>query len=237
LTGVELRLNTRVDADTLLAGGFDEIVLATGIAPRQPGIDGIGHAKVCTYLDVITGKRRPGARVAIIGAGGIGFDVAEFLVHEGASPSTDIDRWLHEWGVDKTLTARSGIEGVKAAPEAPAREVWLLQRKAEKLGMRLGKTSGWVHRSTLKAKGVQMVGGVDYRRVDDAGLHVAIDGKERVLDVDDVVICAGQEPLRALLAPLRAAGKTPHLIGGADVATELDAKRAIAQGSELAAAF
>ena len=237
LTGVELRLNTRVDPDTLLAGGFDEIVLATGIAPRQPGIDGIGHAKVCTYLDVITGKRRPGAKVAIIGAGGIGFDVAEFLVHEGASPSTDIDRWLHEWGVDKTLAARSGIEGVKAAPEAPAREVWLLQRKAEKLGMRLGKTSGWVHRSTLKAKNVQMVGGVDYRRIDDAGLHVSIDGKERVLAVDDVVICAGQEPLRALLAPLQAAGKAPHLIGGADVATELDAKRAIAQGSELAAAF
>ena len=190
-----------------------------------------------SYVDVLLHGRHVGPRVAIVGAGGIGFDVAEFLVHEGPSPSTDIDRWLREWGVDKTLTARSGIEGVKAAPEAPAREVWLLQRKAEKLGMRLGKTSGWVHRSTLKAKGVQMVGGVDYRRIDDAGLHVSIDGKERVLEVDDIVICAGQEPLRVLLAPLQAAGKSPHLIGGADVATELDAKRAIAQGSELAARF
>jgi 2,4-dienoyl-CoA reductase (NADPH2) len=148
-----------------------------------------------------------------------------------------VDRWLHEWGVDKTLAARGGIEGMRAEPEAPARQVWLLQRKDEKLGMRLGKTSGWVHRSTLKAKGVQMLGGVDYRRIDDAGLHIAIGGQERVLEVDDVVICAGQEPLRALLEPLRQAGQNPHLIGGADIAAELDAKRAIAQGSELAAAF
>ena len=237
LRGVELRLNTRVDAEALLAGGFDEIVLATGIAPRTPVIAGIDHDKVSTYLDVITGRRKPGARVAIVGAGGIGFDLAEFLVHDGPSPTTDVDRWLHEWGVDKTLAARGGIEGVKAVPEAAARSVWLLQRKAEKLGMRLGKTTGWVHRSTLKTKGVQMVGGVDYRRIDDAGLHVTIEGKERLLEVDDVVICAGQEPLRALFAPLQAAGKSPHLIGGADVAAELDAKRAIAQGSELAARF
>ncbi len=237
LTGVELRLRSRVDADALLAAGFDEIVLATGVAPRTPAIEGIGHAKVCSYLEVISGRRKPGARVAIVGAGGIGFDVAEFLVHEGPSPTTDVDRWLHEWGVDKTLTARAGIEGIKPNPEPPARQVWLLQRKAEKLGMRLGKTTGWVHRSTLKAKGVQMVGGVEYRRIDDAGLHVTIEGTERVLEVDDVVICAGQEPLRALLEPLRAAGKSPHLIGGADIAAELDAKRAIAQGSELAAGF
>ena len=237
LTGVELCLGSRIDADALLAAGFDEIVLATGVAPRTPAIEGIGHAKVCSYLEVISGRRKPGARVAIVGAGGIGFDVAEFLVQEGPSPTMDVDRWLHEWGVDKTLVARAGIEGIKPNPEPPARQVWLLQRKAEKLGMRLGKTTGWVHRSTLKAKGVQMVGGVEYRRIDDAGLHVTIQGVERVLEVDDVVICAGQEPLRALLQPLRAAGKSPHLIGGADVAAELDAKRAIAQGSELAAGF
>jgi 2,4-dienoyl-CoA reductase (NADPH2) len=237
LTGVDLRLGTRMSAENLLAGGFDEIVLATGIVPRRPAIEGVDHAKVSSYLDVISGRRKPGPRVAIIGAGGIGFDVAEFLVHEGPSPSLDVDRWLHEWGVDKTLSARGGIEGVKPAPEPPARQVWLLQRKAEKLGMRLGKTSGWVHRSTLKAKAVQMVGGVEYRRIDDAGLHVTIDGKERLLEVDDIVICAGQEPLRALVDPLRAGGKNPHLIGGADVAAELDAKRAIAQGSELAAGF
>jgi 2,4-dienoyl-CoA reductase (NADPH2) len=237
LTGVELRLGARIDATGLLAGGYDEIVLATGVTPRTPAIEGVDHAKACSYIDVLTGRRTTGARVAIIGAGGIGFDVAEYLVHEGPSPTTDIDRWLHEWGVDKTLTARGGVEGVVAAPEPPARQVWLLQRKAEKLGMRLGKTTGWVHRSTLKAKGVQMVGGVDYRRIDDAGLHIAVDGVERVLEVDDVVICAGQDPLRQLLEPLRAAGRTPHLIGGADVAAELDAKRAIAQGSELAAAF
>jgi len=237
LTGVELCLGSRIDADALLAAGFDEIVLATGVAPRTPAIEGIGHAKVCSYLEVISGRRKPGARVAIVGAGGIGFDVAQFLVQEGPSPTMDVDRWLHEWGVDKTLVARAGIEGIKPNPEPPARQVWLLQRKAEKLGMRLGKTTGWVHRSTLKAKGVQMVGGVEYRRIDDAGLHVTIQGVERVLEVDDVVICAGQEPLRALLEPLRAAGKSPHLIGGADVAAELDAKRAIAQGSELAAGF
>jgi 2,4-dienoyl-CoA reductase (NADPH2) len=237
LTGVETRLQTRVDAQALIDAGFDEVVLATGVTPRTPAIDGIDHAKVCSYIDVISGRRRPGARVAIIGAGGIGFDVAEFLVHEGPAPSTDTDRWLHEWGVDKTLAARGGIEGVKAMPEPPARQVWLLQRKAEKVGSRLGKTSGWVHRSTLKAKQVQMVAGVDYRRIDDAGLHVTIDGKERLLEVDDVVICAGQEPLRELFEPLRAAGRSVHLIGGADVAAELDAKRAIAQGSELAAAF
>jgi 2,4-dienoyl-CoA reductase (NADPH2) len=235
LHGVELRLGTFVEPATLLASDHDEIVIATGIAPRKPAIPGIEHAKVCSYLEVLSGRRKPGRAVAIIGAGGIGFDVAEFLVHEGPSPTTDVNRWLHEWGVDPTLAARGGIEGVQAAPEPPARQVWLLQRKAEKVGARLGKTSGWVHRSTLKGKGVQMVGGVDYRRIDDAGLWIAIDGKERLLEVDDIVICAGQEPLRDLLAPLQAAGRRAHVIGGADVAAELDAKRAIAQASELAA--
>ncbi|MBB5207350.1 NADPH-dependent 2,4-dienoyl-CoA reductase [Chiayiivirga flava] len=237
LTGVDLRLGTRVDAQALRDGGFDEVVLATGVLPRTPAIDGIDHAKVVSYLDVLRGTVEIGARVAIVGAGGIGFDVAEFLAQPEASATLDLPRWLREWGIDPTLDARAGIEGVRAAPEPARRQILLLQRTAEAPGKRLGKTSGWVHRATLKMAGVQMIGGVDYRRIDDDGLHVAIDGKERVLAVDHVVICAGQEPLRDLVEPLARAGITPHLIGGADVAAELDAKRAIAQGSELAARF
>ena len=237
-TGVDLRLSTQVEAAQLLDGGFDELVIATGIRPRQPGIPGIDHPKVCSYLDVLSGRRVPGSRVAIIGAGGIGFDVAEFLVHEGPSPSTDVRRWLHEWGVDADLAARGGVENVPARPEPPARTVWLLQRKASKVGAGLGKTSGWVHRATLKAKAVEMLANVQYERIDDDGLHIRIgDGETRVLPVDDVVVCAGQEPLRTLADALTAAGRSPHVIGGADVAAELDAKRAIAQGSELAASF
>ena len=234
-TGVDVRLSTRVDAAALVEGGFDEVVLATGVTPRDPGIPGSDHPKAVSYLDVLSGRRVPGRKVAIVGAGGIGFDVAEFLVHEGPSPTLDVQRWLHEWGVDQSLAARGGIEGVKPQPEPPAREVWLLQRKTSKVGAGLGKTSGWVHRSTLKAKGVQMLAGVSYERIDDAGLHIRIGEESTVLPVDEVVICAGQEPLRALQAGLVEAGKTPHLIGGADIAAELDAKRAIAQGSELAA--
>ncbi len=237
-TGVDLHLSTPVEPAQLLDGGFDELVIATGIRPRQPGIPGIDHPKVCSYLDVLSGRRVPGSRVAIIGAGGIGFDVAEFLVHEGPSPSTDVRRWLHEWGVDADLAARGGVENVPARPEPPARTVWLLQRKASKVGAGLGKTSGWVHRATLKAKAVEMLANVQYERIDDDGLHIRIgDGETRVLPVDDVVVCAGQEPLRTLADALTAAGRSPHVIGGADVAAELDAKRAIAQGSELAASF
>ena len=197
-----------------------------------PGAD---HAKVVGYLDVLQRRVVPGAKVAIIGAGGIGFDVGEFLVHEGASPSLDTQRWMAEWGVDPAFDAPGGL--AKPRPEPPARQVWLLQRSPGKPGARLGKTTGWIHRATLKAKGVKMLGGVEYLGVDDEGLHIRIDGSEQLLPVGNVVVCAGQEPQRELQAALQAAGvSTPvHLIGGADVAAELDAKRAIDQGSRLAA--
>ena len=235
LTGVEQRLGTRVDADALLAGGYDEIVLATGIRPRKVDFPGASHDKVVSYLDVLSGKVVPGRRVAIIGAGGIGFDVAEFLAHDGPSSTTDAARWMAEWGVAPDFTGPGGL--AKPRPEAPARELWLLQRSPGKPGARLGKTTGWIHRSALKAKGVQAWGGVEYLGVDDAGLRVRVDGREQLLPVDHVVVCAGQEPLRQLVEPLQAAGRSPHLIGGADIAAELDARRAIDQGSRLAAAF
>ena len=235
ITGVEQRLGARVDAEALLAGGYDEIVLATGIRPRKVDFPGADHPKVVSYLDVLSGKVVAGRRVAIIGAGGIGFDVAEYLAHEGASSTTDPGRWMAEWGVSPDFTGPGGL--AKPAPEAPARELWLLQRSPGKPGARLGKTTGWIHRSALKAKGVQAWGGVEYVGVDDAGLRLRVDGVEQLLPVDHVVVCAGQEPLRQLVEPLQAAGRTPHLIGGADVAAELDAKRAIDQGSRLAAGF
>jgi len=231
-TGVDLRLGTRVDAAGL--AGFDDVVLATGIAPRRVNFPGADHPKVVGYLQVLRGEVVPGRRVAIIGAGGIGFDVAEFLVHEGPSPSLDPARWRAEWGVDVGYTAKAG--GLTtAAPEPPAREVWLLQRSAGKPGARLGKTTGWIHRATLKAKKVQMLGGVEYLGVDDAGLRIRVDGQEQVLPVDHVVVCAGQEPFKPLQAALEGGPAVVHVIGGADVAAELDAKRAIAQGSRLAA--
>ncbi|GAB2652351.1 oxidoreductase [Arenimonas aestuarii] len=235
LTGVDLRLGQRVDAAGLAAGGFDEVVLATGIRPRKVAFPGANHPKVLSYLDVLQGRVVPGRRVAIIGAGGIGFDVAEFLVHEGTSPSLDPALWMAEWGVAPDFEGPGGL--AKPKPEAPARELWLLQRSPGKPGARLGKTTGWIHRAALKAKGVQALGGVEYLGVDDAGLKVRVDGQERLLEVDHVVVCAGQEPLRELVDGLRGAGLAPHLIGGADVAAELDAKRAIDQGSRLAAAL
>ncbi|QIL21226.1 NADPH-dependent 2,4-dienoyl-CoA reductase [Thermomonas sp. HDW16] len=230
-TGVEQRLDTRVDADALAS--FDDIVIATGVTPRAVDFPGIDHPKVVGYLDVLQRRVVPGKKVAIIGAGGIGFDVGEFLVQEGESPSLDPQRWMAEWGVDAAFDTPGGL--AKPHPEAPARKVWLLQRSPGKPGARLGKTTGWIHRATLKAKGVKMLGGVEYLGVDDAGLHIRVDGSEQVLDVDHVVICAGQEPRRELFDALAAQGRKAYLIGGADVAAELDAKRAIAQGSRLAA--
>jgi 2,4-dienoyl-CoA reductase (NADPH2) len=230
---VEQRLGVRVDADALKE--FDEVILATGISPRKLHFPGIDHAKVCSYVDVLTGKIIPGKKVAVIGAGGIGFDISEFLVHHGDSPTLDKTRWMQEWGVNQDFTGRGGLS--KIIPEPPAREVFLLQRTQGKMGAKLGKTTGWIHRAALKSKGVKMLDGVDYLGVDDKGLRIAIKGAEQLLEVDHVVICAGQEPLRALSEPLKALGKTPHLIGGADVATELDAKRAINQGSRLAASL
>lgn len=230
-TGVNVKLDTVADVATL--AGFDAVVVATGITPRQVDFPGADHPKVVSYLDVLLGRVEVGAEAAIIGAGGIGFDVGEFLVHEGLSPALDPARWMAEWGVDPNFEARGAL--ARPQPEAPARKVWLLQRSPGKPGARLGKTTGWIHRATLKAKGVKMLGGVEYLGVDDDGLRIRIDGQEQTLPVSHVVVCAGQEPRRDLHAALLAAGVDAHLIGGADVAAELDAKRAINQGSRLAA--
>ena len=235
-TGVDVRLNTRVDAKDLLAGGYDEIILATGIAPRTPEIPGIEHPMVIGYLDAILQRKPVGQRVAVIGAGGIGFDVSEFITHQGESTSLDREAFWKEWGIDLGLEARGGIAGIQPAPHAPARQVYLLQRKKSKVGNGLGKTTGWIHRTGLKNKQVQMISAVDYLKVDDQGLHIRVaEGEPQVLPVDTVIVCAGQDPLRELQAELEAAGASVHLIGGADVAAELDAKRAINQGSRLAA--
>ncbi len=236
-TGVDLRLNTRVKVDDLVGKGYDEVILATGIAPRTPAIPGVDNPKVLSYLDVILGRKPVGRSVAVIGAGGIGFDVSEYLVHQGVYTSLDRDAFWDEWGIDTHLAARGGVAGIKPHPHAPARQVFLLQRKTTKVGDGLGKTTGWIHRTGLKNKQVQMLNSVEYLKIDDAGLHIRIgaDGEEKLLPVDNVVICAGQDPLRELYDGLQAAGQSVHLIGGADVATELDAKRAIDQGSRLAA--
>ena len=232
-TGVDVRLNTRADAEAL--SGFDEVVIATGISPRKVAFPGADHPMVVSYLDVLLGRVKAADKVAIIGAGGIGFDVGEFLVHEGPSPALDPARWMAEWGVDASFESRGAL--ARPQPEAPARKVWLLQRSPGKPGAKLGKTTGWIHRATLKAKGVKMLGGVEYLGVDDAGLRIRVDGQEQLLDVGTVVICAGQEPRRELADALQAAGRSVHIIGGADVAAELDAKRAIDQGSRIAAAL
>ncbi len=232
-TGVDLQLEQRVRASDLLPEKYDEVILATGITPRTPGIEGIDHEKVISYLDAILERKPVGNKVAIIGAGGIGFDVAEFLTHQGKSSSLDKAAFLKEWGVN--LDVRGGVEGV--TPELPdsPREVFLCQRKASKVGKNLGKTTGWVHRTTLKNKGVKMLNSVEYLKVDDEGLHIQQGDTTQVLPVDNIVLCAGQDPLRELQKELEAGGASVHLIGGADEARELDAKRAIDQGSRLAA--
>jgi 2,4-dienoyl-CoA reductase (NADPH2) len=236
LTGVQVKLGQRVSAAELIADGYDEVILATGVKPRKPPIPGLDHPKVLSYVDMLLHGKPVGKSVAIIGAGGIGFDVAEFLSHDGVSPSLDKDLFFREWGVDTTLQARGGIEGIKPQIESSPRQVYLLQRKASKLGEQLGKTTGWIHRSSLQHKKVKMIPGVQYDLIDDQGLHITVNGEQRLLAVDNVVICAGQESLRELEPELKAAGLSVHLIGGADVAAELDAKRAINQGSRLAAA-
>ena len=232
-TGVDLRLDTRVNADAL--EGFDEVVVATGVTPRGVDIPGAEHASVVSYLDVLEGRVEVGGKVAIIGAGGIGFDVAEFLAQAGGSPTLEPARWMAEWGVDPTFNAPGGL--AQPHPEPPARQIWLLQRSPGKPGARLGKTTGWIHRATLKAKAVKMLGGVEYVGVDDDGLHIRVDGSSQILPVDHVVVCAGQEPRRTLFDALLARGRKPHLIGGAKLAAELDAKRAIDEGSRLAASL
>ena len=237
LTGVRLVLDTLVNVEHLTAGGYDEVVLATGVLPRHPDIPGLDHPKVLSYVDVLLHRKPVGASVAIVGAGGIGFDVAEFLTHAGDPPSLHPERFFKEWGVDMAMASRGGVEGVRPEPEPSPRQVYLLQRKTGKPGAGLGKTTGWIHRAAIRAKGVETLSGVSYRRVDDDGLHLAIDDTIRVLDVEHVVICAGQRSRTDLLAGLREAGISTHLIGGAHLAAELDAKRAIDQGSRLAAEF
>jgi len=231
--GVTVKLGQLADASMLAADGHDEVVVATGITPRRVQFPGSDDPRVLSYIDVLAHGKPVGQRVAIIGAGGIGFDVAEFLVEHQPSATTDVARWTREWGVDMHIASRGGL--APAMPEAPQRQVWLLQRSEGRPGARLNKTTGWVHRATLKAKQVAMLGGVTYDRFDDEGLHITVDGQPQVLPVDNVIICAGQEPNRALADALTAAGLKSHVIGGADVAAELDAKRAIDQGTRLAA--
>ena len=240
ITGVTLQLGQRVTRAQLLAQGFDDVVLATGIVPRTPRIPGVDRPNVVSYLDVLHRKVVPGPRVAIIGAGGIGFDVGEFLLHDPAvSLPLSIEHWCQEWGVDLQAQANGGL--VHAEPAKPYRQLFLLQRKTTRVGAGLGKTSGWVHRAVLQRNGVQMLSGVDYLRIDDAGLHVTVNGEPRVLAVDHVVLCAGQESLTELLppkdAPPAAGAPRFHTIGGAALASELDAKRAIREGAMLAASL
>jgi 2,4-dienoyl-CoA reductase (NADPH2) len=231
---VTLKLNRRVDAEVLKAGGFDHVVLATGIVPRTPSIPGIESEKVASYLDIVEGRKVAGKAVAIIGAGGIGFDVGEFLTHSHDERSEE-ERFNSEWGIDTRYVNRGGLK--PAVDEQAPRKVFLLQRKASKVGDGLAKTTGWIRRTLLKKRGVTMISGVSYDRIDDAGLHITVDGEANLLPVDTIVVCAGQESRRELQAPLQAAGIPVTLIGGADVAAELDAKRAIDQGTRVAAAL
>ncbi|MCQ3827829.1 NADPH-dependent 2,4-dienoyl-CoA reductase [Microbulbifer elongatus] len=237
LTGVDVRLNTVANAENLAE--FDEVIIATGISPRKPPIEGIDHPKVLTYLEVLKDKKPVGKSVAIIGAGGIGFDVAEYLTHSEDHAeeliASNKDEFFDEWGVDIALDHRAGLKPQQ--PVSSPRQIFLLQRKSSKVGAGLGKTTGWIHRTSLKHRNVQSLAGVTYLKIDDQGLHIRLGDEEKVLQVDNVVICAGQESLRTLHDQLQARGQVSHLIGGADEAAELDAKRAIDQGSRVAAAL
>ena len=234
--GITVKLNTTATREALQ--GFDEIIIATGVTPRDPEIPGQDRANVVSYIDILKGTHTAGDNVAVIGAGGIGFDVSEYLIHEGESPTENLPEWMKEWGVADPAEHRSGLAPEGPQPHPAARNVTLLQRKAEKHGKRLGKTTGWIHRASLKMKGVNFVGGVNYERIDDAGLHVSF-GEARenptLIEADTIVMCAGQLPERSLADQLEANGTTVHVIGGADFAAELDAKRAIDQGTRLAA--
>ncbi|MCG1036994.1 NADPH-dependent 2,4-dienoyl-CoA reductase [Polaribacter sargassicola] len=232
---VNLKLNTKVSTEDLKDSDFDEIIIATGIKPRELKIEGINHPKVLSYIDVLKYKKPVGKRVAVIGAGGIGFDVSEYLTHTGESTSQNIDAWLKEWGIDKSLEARAGIENVNPKFEASPREVFMFKRSKGKFGGNLGKTTAWIHRANLKKKKVQFIGEVSYTKIDDKGLHYIQNQEAKVLDVDNVVVCAGQVPFKELYQPLLDLNKKVHVIGGADFASELDAKRAINQGARLAA--
>jgi len=231
--GIDLHLNTQVD-ETML-DDFDHVVVATGITPRVPDIEGITHEKAVSYIDVLKGRKPVGKRVAIMGAGGIGFDVADTISHDGPSGATDIGVFAKEWGVDFENHPRGGVTGIEPQVASADREIFLMQRKETGVGKGLGKTTGWTHRLTLQRRGVKMMNAIEYRKIDDAGLHININGQPDILDVDTVIICAGQEPLRALHDALAEKGVSVELVGGAYEAAELDAKAAIKQASELAA--
>lgn len=236
ITGVNLQLNKRVTAEDLK--DFDEVVLATGIVPRKLSLEGVSHPKVLSYLDVLKGKAQVGKKVAVIGAGGIGFDVAEFITHEGESTALNPQEWMKEWGVQENYSVMGGIKGIKPVVHPSPREVTMFQRTEGKLGAKLGKTTGWIHRATLAKKKVKMIDGVEYIKIDDMGLHYKDkDKNEQVLACDHIIVCAGQLSLKDLQEPLVALGKKVHIIGGADVAAELDARRAIEQASKLAASI
>ena len=235
LRGVALKLGAPVDAAMLEEAGFDEIVVATGIEPRKLDLPGIDHPKAVSYIDVITGRAEVGQKVAIVGAGGIGFDVAELITHSGTSAALDIDVFAREWGIDFRNHPRGGVTGVEPVVARNDRDVTLLQRKTSTVGKTLGRTTGWTHRLTLQRRGVKMVGGVEYVKIDDAGLHTLVNGEPVLFDADTVIICAGQEPARGLYDALTGANRAARLIGGAYEAAELDAKRAIKQATELAA--
>ncbi len=233
LNGVNVHLNTHVNTQTLIDQKFDDIILATGVSARKLNIPGIEHPKVLSYLDVLRNEANVGKSVAIIGAGGIGFDVAEYLSHQDESTSLSVDAFMKEWGVDMTYHHGGAI--TKPQPKPSPREIFLLQRSKGKVGEKLGKTTGWIHRAGLKMKNVKTMSGVSYQKIDNSGLHISIDGKESILHVDNIIICAGQEPLRSLFDPLKSANLSVHLIGGANVAAELDAKRAIDEATRLMA--
>jgi 2,4-dienoyl-CoA reductase (NADPH2) len=233
---VTVNLGQRVDADQLSEAGFDHVVVATGISPRVPQIPGIEHEKVVGYIDAIKGNKPIGKTVAVIGAGGIGFDVTELITHEGTSSALDINLFAQEWGVDFENHPRGGVTGVEPVINKADREVWLMQRKDTPVGRGLGKTTGWTKRLLLNRRGVNMVNAVDYVRIDDAGLHVLLGGQPKTFEVDTVILCAGQEPERSLYDALETKGLSVDLVGGAFEAVELDAKTAINQATRLAAA-
>ena len=231
--GVELQLNTLFEPSH--STDFDHVILASGIHPRTPNIEGVKHSKVVSYVDVLKDKVKLGKKVALMGAGGIGFDVAEYITHEGKSTALDTSAFMNEWGVDMQLDARGGVEGIKAEKPKNPREVYLLQRKSSKVGAGLGKTTGWVHRFTLRNKNVKMINGVEYNKIDDHGLHCTKKDKTTVLDVDHVVICAGQVSNTDLLDDIKQVNPNVQLVGGAFKAAELDAKEAINQAVRMAA--
>ncbi len=234
--GVQLRLNETASAESLVAGNYDEVILASGVVPRIPDIEGIEHENVLSYIDVLKNKVEVGQRVAILGAGGIGFDVAEFLSESGPSSTMDLDKWLKEWDIDKSYQHRGGLDDGYHMEESP-RQIYLMQRKNTAPGKSLGKTTGWIHRMSLKLRRVELFGGVEYLKIDHEGLHIRYKDKVKILAVDNVILCTGQLSFAPLKEALSATKMSVHLIGGAELATELDAKRAIDQGYRLALAL